>query len=70
MAQDEDAAGSLRTDYPFDHLAGIRRLKLDTSIAALVAIRMILVVDGNFRNLWLRLRQFRRCHNDSDSSYA
>jgi hypothetical protein len=44
MAQREDAAGSLWTDRAIDYLAGIRRLKLDTSIAALVTVRMILVI--------------------------
>lgn len=54
MAQHEDAAGPLRTDRALNHLAAIRRLKLDTFVAALVAVWKILVVDGHFGNLWLR----------------
>ena len=49
----EDAAGSLRTDRTFDHVASIRRLKLDTFVAALAAVRVILVIDRNLRNFGL-----------------
>ena len=70
MAQHEYAARSLRTYRAFDNLAAIRRLKLDTSVATLVAVRMILVVDRNFGNLWLRRGHFRRRAEDADSSYG
>jgi hypothetical protein len=70
MAQYEDAAGSLRTDRAFNHLAGIRRLKLETSVATFVAIRMNLIVDRNFGNLWLRSGHFRRRAEGADSSYG
>jgi hypothetical protein len=48
MLQYEDTARSLWTDRAFNYLAGIRRLELGTFVATLVAIRMILVVDGYF----------------------
>jgi hypothetical protein len=60
----EDAAGSLRTDRTFDHLAGIRRLKLDTFVAALVAVRVILVIDCNLRNFGLRRGRVGSCRDD------
>ncbi len=45
-------------------------LKLDAFVTALVAVRMILVEDGYFGDLWLRLSQVRRCTKDSYSSYT
>jgi hypothetical protein len=70
MAGHEDAAGSLWADRAVNHLARVRRLKLDTSIAALVAIWMVLIVDGDFRNLWLRRGQVSPCAKDSDNPYG
>src|SRR6516164_6175832 len=64
----EDAAGSLRTDRTFDHLAGIRRLKLDTFVAALVAVRVILVIDGKLRNFGLRGGRVRSCRDDASGA--
>lgn len=63
----EDSAGSLRTDRTFDHLTGIRRLKLDTFVAALVAVRVILVIDGNLRNFGLRRGRVRSGRDDAGS---
>jgi transcriptional regulator of nitric oxide reductase len=70
MAGHEDSARSLRTDRAINHFASVRRLKLDTSIAALVAIWMVLIVDGDFRNLWLRRGQVSPCAKDSDNPYG
>jgi hypothetical protein len=53
-AKYEDAAGSLWTDGAINHLASIGRLKLDTFVAALVAVRMILVIYRDLGNLGLR----------------
>src|SRR6516165_11048776 len=49
MTRHEDAAGSLRANRAINHFAGIGWLKLDTSITALVAVRMTLVRDRLLR---------------------
>ena len=68
MLQYEDAARSLWADRAFNDLASIRRLELVTFVAALVAVRMILIVDGYFGDFWLRVSLVWRCAEDSGSS--
>jgi len=67
--QREDPAASLRADRTFNHLAGIWLFKLDALVAALVAVRMILIRDrplgyfGRGRSPFLR-----RTEDDSAGS--
>ena len=68
--QYEDTAGSLWTDRAIDYLAGIGRLKLDTFIAALFAVRMILVIHRNLRNLGLSEGRVQCCGKDACCSYG
>ena len=70
MARYEDATRSPWTDRAINHLAGIRRLKLDTFVATLVAVRMILVIHCNLGNLGLRQCRIQCRAEDADGSHS
>ena len=70
MARHEDAARSPWTDRAINHLAGIRRLKLGTFVAALVAVRMILVIHRNLGNLGLRQGRVQGGSEDACGTYC
>src|SRR6516164_5290084 len=70
MAGHENSARPLRTDGAINHLASVRRLKLDALVTTLVAVRMILVIHCDLGNFGLGESRVQRggeepCGSDS-----
>ena len=55
----KEGAPALRADFPLDQFAGVRRLEIATPVAALCALRLILVRDRFLRHLGLGNRKIQ-----------
>ena len=55
----------MRADRALDHLAGVRRLELQTIVAALVAFGMVLIRDGLLGDFGRGAGQVRGSAEDS-----
>ena len=53
---DKQLTPAVRTDVAFDEFARIRRLEVSAALAALVALRRVLIVGGRRADLHLRRR--------------